>query len=410
MTSRDRVLSTIAHHEPDRLPRDCGAMRSTGIMGIAYDRMKTYLGVTGGHTRIFDAVQQLAIPEEWYLDRFGLDAVDLSRAFAENDDDWVEWTLQDGTQVQFPAWLQFEPLAGGGWACLNDDGVAIAQMPASATYFSQKVFPLMGQLPESFESLGKWMNMSPWSYMTDPIWKNTSRSDFWTYFGETAKKYRSTTDRAIMLGFGGNLFEWGQFLYRTDEFLINLLTEPETMERLLDALVERHLHVLDQVLEAVGSAIDIIQFGDDLGTQAAPMIDPELYHRMFFPRHKRLFERVHQHGIKVFFHSCGAIADFMPDLIDAGADILNPVQIGAVGMDPVRLKNEFGKDVCFWGGGIDTQHVLALSTPQEVKDAVRRNCEVFAKDGGFVFNQVHNILANVPPENVVAMYEAASEF
>lgn len=385
-------------------------MRSTGIMGIAYDRMKTHLGVTSGHTRIFDSVQQLAIPEDWYLDRFGLDAVDLSRAFALDNADWIEWTLQDGTRVEFPAWLHFEPLAHGGWACVNDEGVTIAEMPASATYFSQKVFPLMGQLPESFEALPDWMNLSPWSYMTDPIWKNGARPDFWDFFKETSAAFRTTTDRAIMLGFGGNLFEWGQFLYRTDEFLINLLTEPEAMDRLLDALVERHLDVLEKVLQSVGPSIDIIQFGDDLGTQSAPMVDPELYHRVFYPRHKRLFERVHDYGLKVFFHSCGAIAEYIPDLIDAGVDILNPVQIGAIGMDPRRLKREFGNDLCFWGGGIDTQHDLALSTPEAVKDAVRRNCEVFAKGGGFVFNQVHNILANVPPENVVAMYEAAAEF
>ena len=403
-------MAAVHHKQPDRLPRDCGAMRSTGIMAIAYDRMKRYLDVTEGTTRVFDSVQQLAIPEEWYLDRFGLDAVDLSRAFATDDNDWVDWTLQDGTKVLFPAWLRFKELGDGGWACVNDDDVVIAEMPASATYFSQKVFPLMGTLPASFDLLETWMDMSPWSYMTDPIWKNGSRPDFWEYFHDTAATFREQRDRAIMLGFGGNLFEWGQFLYRTDEFLVNLLTEPLVMERLLDALVEHHLSALDQVLEAAGPSIDIVQFGDDLGTQSAPMIDPALYHKMFYPRHKRMFERVHDHGKSVFFHSCGAISDYIPDLIDAGVDILNPVQIGANGMNPNRLKTEFGKDICFWGGGIDTQHVLAVADPATVKDHVRRNCEVFAKDGGFVFNQVHNILANVPPQNVVAMYEAAAEF
>lgn len=209
MTARERVLAAVSHREPDRLPRDCGAMRSTGIMGIAYDRMQSHLGVADGHTRIFDAVQQLAIPEEWYLDRFGLDTVDLSRSFATNDADWVDWTLQDGTAVEFPAWLHFEPLRDGGWACVNADGVAVAEMPASATYFSQKVFPLMGTLPESFESLGEWMNLSPWAYMTDPIWKNGSSPDFWEYFRNTAAAFRKTTDRAVMLGFGGNTLRVG---------------------------------------------------------------------------------------------------------------------------------------------------------------------------------------------------------
>ncbi len=410
MTSRERVLAAVAHKEPDRLPRDCGAMRSTGIMALAYDRIKTFLGINEGYTRVFDSVQQLAIPEDWYLDRYGMDAVDLSRAFADDDDDWVDWILQDGTQVSFPAWLRFKKRTGGGWTCVNEDDVVIAEMPASATYFSQAVFPLNGLLPDSYDEIERWMAMSPWAYMTDPIWKNASRPNFWEFFGEKAATFRSQTDRAIMLGFGGNLFEWGQFLFRTDEFLVNLLSEPDEMEKLLDALVDRHLSVLDRVLDTVGNSIDIIQFGDDLGMQTAPMIDPDLYHRMFYPRHKKMFERVHDHNKIVFFHSCGAIADYIPDLIDAGVDILNPVQIGATGMEPQRLKIEFGNDICFWGGGVDTQHVLALEKPEAVKNEVRKNCEIFAKNGGYVFNQVHNILANVPPANVVAMYEAAQEF
>lgn len=409
MTSRERVLTAIDHREPDRLPIDCGAMRSTGIMAIAYNRLKEHLGITTGDTRVFDSVQQLAVPEQWYLDRFRIDAVDLARVFAGEEEDWIDWELPDGTAARFPRWLHIEP-HNGGWVCLNDDGVVIGEMTASSTYFTQRVFPLMGTLPDSFEKLEEWMNMSPWAFMSDPIWKNAARPDFWEFLSARAREFSESTDYAIMLGFGGNLFEWGQFLYRTDEFLVNLLTERSTMERLLDALVERHMAALDKVLDAVGPYIQLIQFGDDLGTQNASMISPELYHDLFYPRHKKLFTRARDRGVKVFFHSCGAIADLIPDLLDAGVDVLNPVQIGATGMAPDQLKRKFGADVTFWGGGVDTQHTLSLSGPDAVKDEVRRNCEIFAKGGGYVFNQVHNIVADVPPENVLAMYEAASEF
>lgn len=409
MTSRERVLAAVEHREPDRLPRDCGGMRSTGIMAIAYNRLKQHLGISGGATRVYDSVQQLAVPEQWYLDRFGIDVVDLARAFAEEEEDWVDWELPDGSIAKFPRWLHIEKRKEG-WVCLNEEGVVIAEMPNSATYFSQKVYPLMGTLPDSFEELPRWMNMSPWAFMTDPIWKNAARPDFWQFLADRARDLSESTDRAIMLGFGGNLFEWGQFLYRTDEFLMNLLVEEDRMDHLLEALTERHLANLEKVLDAVAPHIQMIQFGDDMGTQNASMISPELYRKLFQHRHKRLFSKVRDRGVKVFFHTCGAVADLIPDFIDAGVDILNPVQIGASGMAPEKLKREFGRDLCFWGGGIDTQHVLSVAAPAEVKEAVRRSCSIFHRQGGFVFNQVHNIVANVPPENVVAMYEAAAEF
>ncbi|MDD3791219.1 MAG: uroporphyrinogen decarboxylase family protein, partial [Sphaerochaetaceae bacterium] len=161
----------------------------------------------------------------------------------------------------------------------------------------------------------------------------------------------------------------------------------------------------------IGDSIDILMFGDDLGTQNTTMISRDLYKQLIYPRQKKLFQYVHDHSnAKVFLHSCGAIYDIIGDLIDAGVDILNPVQIGATGMEPKRLKEEYGKDVVFWGGGIDTQHVLASGTPSEIRESVKRNCDIFMKDGGFVFNQVHNIVDGVPPENIIAMYDAVNTF
>ena len=212
-----------------------------------------------------------------------------------------------------------------------------------------------------------------------------------------------------MMGFGGNLFENGQFLYRTDEFLVNLLIEPENMNKMLDKLLEMHLKTLEKVLDAVGDSVDVIMFGDDLGTQSAPMINPDLYREVFYPGHKKMFQMVKDRtDMKVFLHSCGSVKQFLPDLIDAGLDIINPVQTTAADMDPLELKKEFGKDLVFWGGGVDTQHLLPGGTPDEIRRDVRKNAEILMKDGGFVFSQIHNIVTGVPPENIVAMYEEAN--
>lgn len=409
MTPRERVLTTINHKEPDKVPVDCGAMRSTGIMGVAYNKLKKYLGIKEGETKIYDMVQQLAIPEQWYLDRYQIDVIDLARSFADNPNDWVNWKLPDGSDAKVPAWLHIEK-RNSSYVCVNEEGEVLAEMPSSSYYFDQKLWPLMGTHKKNFDDLEEILNHQMWAYMADPLWKNFGQPDFYERLREKAKKLYEETDYAIMIGFGGNLFETGQFLYRTDEFLVNLVTERKEMEKMLDKLVEIYLSRLEPLLKAISPYVQIIQMGDDLGTQSGPMISPKLYREIFYPRHKKIYQYVKKNSnMYVFLHSCGAVSEFIPDLIEAGVDILNPVQISAEGMQPERLKREFGKDIVFWGGGVDTQHTLFRGTPKQVKDEVKRNTEIFMKDGGFVFNQVHNILAEVPPENIVAMYEAINE-
>jgi len=408
MNSRDRIMTALDHREPDKLPIDCGAMRSTGIMGIAYNNLKKNLGISGGRTLMYDMAQQLCIPESWLLDRFQVDSIDLSREFSGKDEEWVPWTLPDGSEAWRPAWIPLEK-GDDGWISRNARGEEVARMPSSTTYFSQSLYPLNGSELSEFSDLTDYMDKSMWNSFTDPLWRHAGREDFYSFLGEEARRIRSTTDKAVMLGFGGNLFEAGQFLYQTDEFLVNLMIREEDMHALLDRLMEIHMEKLGKVLEALGDSIDIIQLGDDLGTQSSLMLSPELYRTFFFKRQKQLFDYIHKHSrAKVFLHSCGAIAPLIPDLIEAGVDILNPVQVGAAGMDPMTLKREFGKDLVFWGGGIDTQHTLPNATPEQVRDEVRRNCEILMKDGGFVFNQVHNIVAGVPAENVVTMFDTAN--
>jgi uroporphyrinogen decarboxylase len=214
-----------------------------------------------------------------------------------------------------------------------------------------------------------------------------------------------------MVVVGCNLFEWGTFLRRLDNFLMDLLTDPEKVEALLDALMERHMATLSKVCEYLGDVVDVIRFGDDLGMDMGPFMQPETYRALFKPRHAKLCAFTHAHSsMHTFLHSCGSIADLIPDLIEAGFEILNPVQTSSRGMEPERLKREFGSEVVFWGGGIDTRRVLNSGSPDLVRKEVLTRMEVFSRGGGFVMNTVHNILPDVPPENVVALFDAVAEF
>lgn len=406
MTSRERILAALNHKEADKVPVDCGSMRSTGIMGLAYNALKRHLGMEEGKTKIFDMVQQLAIPEQWYLDRFQIDSVDLARTFAENEDDWIKWELHDGSVAYRPSWVDIRK-EGDDWICYNGEGVEVGKMTPNLVYFTQTNYPLMGKEQADYTDLKKYLSETIWGSVADPAWRHGANPEFPQMLRSNLAKLRKETDYAAMFAIGGNFFENGQYLYRTDEFLMNMLIEQEHVEKLLDKLLEIHLQTVDRVLSGIGDSIDILMFGDDFGTQNTTMISKELYEQLILPRQRKLFSYVHEHSdAKVFLHSCGAISSLIPDLIDAGVDILNPVQIGATGMDPAFLKREYGKDLVFWGGGVDTQHVLATGTPEQVREAVLTNCDIFMKDGGFVFNQVHNIVDGVPPENIVAMYEA----
>jgi uroporphyrinogen decarboxylase len=210
--------------------------------------------------------------------------------------------------------------------------------------------------------------------------------------------------------FGGNLLEIGQFLYRIDNFLMLLAGNRQRTHQFLDLLVELHLANLEKYLAAVGDYIDIILFGDDLGMQNGPQMSPAMYEEFFKPRHARMWQRAKELAdVKVMLHCCGGVRPLLQHLIDAGLDAINPVQISCTGMDPAGLKRDFGPHLTFWGGGCDTHRVLAGGLPQEVRDHVRRQIEIFRPGGGFVFQQVHNILANVPPENVMAMFQAAGK-
>ena len=411
MTSRERVRSSIAHTEPDRVPVDMGSTPSSGISAIAYNNLKSHLGIKQGVTRVYDVVQQLAQPEEVILDHFGVDVLDVGRMFNASDSDWYDIKLVDGSSAQYPVWFRPVRQDDGSWSAFAADGSLIAKMPATGAFFDQAFFPYIEGYPCDYRDLPQAMGKVLWAALVHSPWDHASDEDFWDVLRERALALRRSSDRALVVVAGCNLFEWGTFLRRMDNFLMDLHTEPAEVEKLLDALMEQHLATLEKVCETVGDIVDILRFGDDLGMDKGPFMSPEVYRRLFKPRHKQLCEYVKKHSrMHTFLHSCGSIYKLIPDLIEAGYDIINPVQTNCVHMEPEKLKREFGQDITFWGGGCDTSTVLNRATPDKVRAHVLKRLGILAPGGGFVFNTVHNILPEVPPENIVAIFEAIKEF
>jgi len=307
--------------------------------------------------------------------------------------------------AKLPGWMTFEQ-RGNDWFVLNGLGEVLARMPEGAFYFDQEIYPYYGQDKESFEDLKESLAKISWTEFKDQMWKSSDRPDFYESVGRAVRKLYAETDYSIIVNYSSLFFEPGQWLYRNDEFFMKLLTEPAEITALFEQLLEMHLQRLKPYLEQVDGYADVIIFSDDLGMQSGPLISSDLYAKMIKPYHQKVFRFVKEHSsLKTFLHSCGSIVDIIPHLIDAGLDILNPVQIQTKDMEAHKLKARFGKDLVFWGGGIDTQHTLGSSSAAQVRDEVRRNAEIFMKDGGFVFTAIHNMLPGIPPENIVAMYD-----
>jgi uroporphyrinogen decarboxylase len=354
--------------------------------------------------RVYDPVQQLAIIDQDVLDRFGVDVIELGRGFALDDADWADWTLPDGSPCQMPAWALPERQPGQ-WVLRSPGGRVLAKMPDGALYFEQCYWPYAQE--DDLDRLDEALAENMWCGVQSPPGPLAAGPDGPQRLADGARKLRAATDRAIVGLFGGNLLEIGQFLYRTDNFFMLLAGNPQRAHEFLDRLLEIHLANLERFLAAVGPFIDVIVFGDDLGMQNGPQMSPAMYQEFFQPRHARLWRRAKELAdVKVMLHCCGGVRPLLPELIRAGLDAINPVQISCRGMDARELKDEFGDRLAFWGGGCDTRFVLSRATPAEVARHVRQQVAILSPGGGFVFQQVHNILADVPPENVIAMFDA----
>lgn len=378
MTSRERVLATCHFEEPDRVPVDLGG--STGASGIhvlAYDRLRRHLGLSSGTVTCNDVMQMLAQVEGDIQTHFGLDVAAIDATCAVRD--WTEYPLVDGLQVRLPAGLDLSRQADGTWGLLHPNGQRFLK-PPSSFYF------------DAVDGKG-WYGLGP------PLSDETLAA-LQTY----ARTMYRETDLALCAKFGGG------FSSHQPEFLMDLMLEPaKTQDRLArqcDALIERY----GRLHQALGDYTFCIVMADDLGTQNAPMMSPDLFAEAIAPHYRRFAEWLHtKTNWLLYLHSCGAIEPLIETLIGCGVDILNPVQTSAAGMDPAELKRKYGTRIVFWGGGCDTQTVLGFRPPEEIAEHVRERLRILAPGGGFVFNQVHAIQPNVPPEQVCAVFDTVRE-
>jgi uroporphyrinogen decarboxylase len=403
MNSRDRLLLSINHKQPDKVPIDLGSSTVTGISAIAYNNLKKHLKIESP-TRVFDVVQQLACVDMEIIDLFGVDALDINRLSTENDD-WYEVKLADGSKAEYPKWFRPVKADDGSWYTKDEDGTVLSKMPAGAAFFDQMYFPYEKGYPEDFNNLKEALKKISWV-----VHSHASNLNPAELRGKLLKLKKSTNKALVMSG-GVKLLELGFFIRRMDNFLMDLMTDEARLSEMLDILVDMHLAGLEKKCRTIGDIVDVIRFGDDLGMTSGPFMDLDTFRKLFKPRYRILCDYVKRHSnMKIFMHSCGSIKQFIPDLIEAGFDIINPVQTNCYQMDLLTLKKEFGRDITFWGGGVDTASVINRATPQEVRKDVLSRCEILSKDGGFVFAPVHNILSEVPPQNIKAAYDAVKEF
>lgn len=399
ITSRKRVRMSLRHEEADMVPVDFGAMRSTGINILAYKNLLRYLSIKDDEVKLYDIFQQLAEPGREILQRFQGDVVQIHRlktSFGIKNDSWKKWILPDGSECLVP--YGFDPVRNAKNDLeIIDGGKLIARMPAGGFYFDQMIHPY--EKVKTREDIDR----IPLDVISD------EELDFLR--AQAAKAYNET-DYALLGAFGGNVFEAGQLDWGYERYFMELALDPELIHYYNDRLTENHIRNLNKYLDAIGEYLDVIQFGDDLGTQENTQISPEMYREMIKPYHKAQFDVVHSRypEVKVFLHSCGSILELIPDLIDAGVEVLNPVQISARKMDPVTLKREFGKYLTFWGGGCSMQTTGTFGSVTDIIREVEELIGIFKPGGGFVFTQVHNIQANIEPEKIAAIYDTAAKF
>ncbi len=362
---RDRVLAALNLEEADRVAIDFGSTNVTSITLEGYERLKGHLGLEH-ETAIMSKIGRLALPDDSVLERFDVDVRFLGR----------------GPQLK-----EIDE-----YACLDEWGTTWRQAPGGQ--FMPVDGPFQDQAPDI-------ANLESWD------WPDPDNPARYSGLESRAQALRRETDCAIMFDARNLCAAMAQRQRGFGAWLKDIYRNPEYAARHMDLIADTWIGIIHRALDTVGTNVDMVIVCDDLGTQAGPLISPEIYRQFVKPRHARMISAIKEHaGLKVVFHSCGAVHQFVGDLIDVGADALNPVQVNASDMAPADLKEEFGDRLAFWGG-VDTQELLPRGTPAEVAAGTRRTIEILGKGGGYVLNAVHDIQDEVPPENVVAMFDAA---
>lgn len=373
MTSRQRVLKTLSHKEPDRIPFDLGSTLVTGITKNAYINLARCLGEEANQVQLYDTIQQLPVVQENILKRLEVDIRGLIPNFARKK----------------------PPLENkeGSFSFTDEWGVKW-KMPKGALYFSMADCPFSGNVSE------KDIDDFPWPDPSNPALFDTLE--------EKAKDYHQAGYAVILENLCAGIFEMSCRVRGTEQFYMDLVMNQGIACRLLDKFTELKIQFYKAASAKLGNYVQFIREVDDLAGQDALLMSPQMYRDLIKPRHKQLFEAQRQYfppPFYVWFHSDGAIYDIIPDFIEIGVDVLNPIQLTAKGMDPEKLKAEYGKDISFWGGGVNTQHILVKANPNQVSQNVKERIEQLAPGGGFVFGTVHNIQDDVPVENITAMIE-----
>ncbi|MHB8969772.1 MAG: uroporphyrinogen decarboxylase family protein [Pirellulaceae bacterium] len=379
MDSRQRVLTALDHQEPDRVPIDLGGTVVSSIAISTYRALRDHLGLRQMPVRTLETVQQIAVVDDDVLDLFGVDVIPV---FANPPAGYKPTFVDEGDRGD----------------SFQDDFGATLRRPQGGFYYDWQEFPLAEPSLAALEKM-------PWPDPADPARYRGLR--------QRVQQLRAQTDRALfgMAPCGHDLFNQLLRVRGMEEGLMDLVTNQEFCEAFLDRLTCTIITAQELFLDEVGDLIDVHFTADDLSGQTSPLISPSVYRSLIKPRWARIIEAIKRKTkAKIFYHGCGAIGTFLPDLIEIGVDILNPVQVSAAGIDTAGLKREYGRHLSFWGGGCDTQRVLPTGTQEVVREEVRRRICDLAPGGGFVFNPVHNIQPHVPPANVLAVFQAARTF
>jgi len=418
MTSRERVRTALAHEQPDRVPLDLGASPVSGMQVSSVYLLRQALGLDapGTPVKVVEPYQMLGEIGPDLVDALGVDVLGVwpsATMFGFKNEGWKPWTTFDGTPVLVPEGFNTEPEENGD-ILMYPEGDRSAppsgRMPEGGFYFDA----IVRQPPIDDDNLNVEDNLEEFTPVSDEELR---------HFRTEVQRIRTETDKAILANFGGTAFgdialvpavwlKHPRGIRDVEEWYVSTVMRKEYVREVFERQCEIALQNLAAFHEALGEAIDVVYMtGTDFGHQNGPFIGPPAYRDLFQPFHKTLNDWIHEHTTwKTFIHSCGSVVALIDDFIDAGFDILNPVQCSAAGMDPEGLKDRFGDRITFWGGGVDTQHTLPFGTPQEVRDEVRERLRIFGTGGGYVFNTIHNVQARTPQENLVALYEAVAEF
>ena len=416
MTSKERFNLTVNHKQPDKLVVDFGSTSVTGIHTLAVENLRRHYGLEYRPVRVTDPSQMLGEIDPELMDIIGIDVVGAkgkNNSFGiYNHEPLVEYLTPWGQIVLVPECFRTTNDEKGDVLIYPQGDMSIqpsARMPKNGYFFDA----IIRQQPIDEEKLDPQDNLEEYGLVSDRDLK---------YWEETTRKARAT-GKAVIAGLGGTALgdiahipgmklKKPRGIRDVTEWYMSILMRPDYVRAIFDRQSEIALENFSLLYSVIGDNVDAVYIcGTDFGTQDSTFCATEQFDDLWLPYYQRINNWVHANtNWKTFKHSCGAVEPFMSRFISAGFDIINPVQVNASGMDPVHLKKTFGKDLVFWGGGVDTQKTLPYATPEKVRKEVLRLCEIFSKDGGFVFNTVHNIQANVPVENIVAMIDAIKEF